>query len=106
MIDLRYTYQKLVLLSWCWKAIKPHHGMQADCRHGDGYQRLSGLNYVRAILELYYCVRGKASQGTEITSLDTSVVLNLNLRYSADILESTKIFNHLLMNWVDTLESQ
>lgn len=94
---VKWWYEKKVLLFWCWRAIRKYHGCINDSVYGDSTSYMRELNYLRAILSLYFAVQGKGAQYTWITYSDVHHILNWNRKYV--VREITEEFNDLIYRW-------
>ena len=95
---IKWKWQRLVLLCWCWQAIRPYYGNNGDGVWGDQTFRLVRLNYIRAILSLYFDVLGKSPQGAWFNLHSVRHILNSNAKYSHH-LKTSEEFNDLIYRW-------
>jgi len=87
------------ILYLAWRAIRPYHGFQNDCYHGNDWVKLSGLNYIRAILCLHSALKSKRLETwkrAQFTPHDVLIIMNLNEKYINTIAVVEHKFNKLL----------
>jgi len=88
------------LLLKSWLALRPYYGHQGDSYYGNDWVKLSGLNYIRAILMLHSALKSKRLENWNVRQRfscdEVLVIMNWNGKYIDTIDIIHRKFNRLL----------